>query len=135
MKLSIVVPLYNEFESVRLLHEQINNAIGPVPNLEWEVIYVDDGSVDSSPDILEKLTQEDPQHTRAVILRRNFGQTAAIAAGIDQAQGEIIVLIDADLQNDPADIPLMVEKIDQGYDVVSGWRENRQDAWQYRSSC
>ncbi len=129
MKLSIVIPVYNEIESLPLLQDQIHQAIDTNPELSWEVIYVDDGSRDGSPEILEALALSDPEHTRAVLLRRNFGQTAAIAAGIDHAQGEVIVLMDADLQNDPADIPRMLEKIDQGYDVVSGWREERQDTF------
>lgn len=127
MKLSIVVPVFNETESLPHLHKQIHQAIDPITGLSWELIYVDDGSTDKSPAILEELAQCDPDHTVAVLLRRNFGQTAAIAAGIDHARGEVIVLMDADLQNDPLDIPLMLEKIDQGYDVVSGWREDRKD--------
>jgi len=129
LKLSIVVPVFNETESLPHLHKQIHQAIDPIAGLSWELIYVDDGSTDESPGILEELAQCDPDHTVAVFLRRNFGQTAAIAAGIDHAQGEVIVLMDADLQNDPADIPMMLEKIDQGYDVVSGWRENRKDVF------
>jgi len=88
---------------------------------------VDDGSRDGSQEILEALAEQDPQHAVVVEFRRNFGQTAAIAAGIDHAQGEVIILLDADLQNDPADIPMMIEQLNQGYDVVSGWRVNRQD--------
>jgi glycosyltransferase involved in cell wall biosynthesis len=93
----------------------------------WEVVFVDDGSSDRSLLVLLSLAAADPEHTRVIELRRNFGQTAAIAAGIDHAQGDILVLMDADMQNDPADIPMMLEKIGQGYDVVSGWRLNRQD--------
>jgi glycosyltransferase involved in cell wall biosynthesis len=129
VNLSIVIPVYNETENLRLLQDQIHQAIEPIPDLSWEIIYVDDGSQDGSSDVLEELALADPEHTRAVLLRRNFGQTAAIAAGIDHSQGEIIVLMDADLQNDPADIPLMLEKISQGYDVVSGWREERKDVF------
>jgi glycosyltransferase involved in cell wall biosynthesis len=95
----------------------------------WEVIFVDDGSKDNTDQVLESLASFDPEHTKIVILRRNFGQTTAIATGIDHASGEVIVLLDADLQNDPADIPLLVEKLEEGYDVVSGWRKNRQDAF------
>jgi glycosyltransferase involved in cell wall biosynthesis len=95
--------------------------------MPWELILVDDGSQDNSLEKIRELVKKDPEHLQAVILRRNFGQTAAIAAGIDQAKGDIIVLLDADLQNDPADIPLMVSKINEGYDVVSGWRHDRQD--------
>jgi len=97
------------------------------------VIYVDDGSTDTSPNILEKIAQDDVEHIRVVEFSSNFGQTAAIAAGIDYAQGDIIVLLDADLQNDPADIPMMLEKLNQGYDVVSGWRVNRQDQFLTRT--
>jgi glycosyltransferase involved in cell wall biosynthesis len=93
----------------------------------WEVIFVEDGSSDNSFDVLKSLVEKDPEHVRVVAFRRNFGQTAAITAGIDHAQGEIIVLLDADLQNDPADIPMLLAKLDEGYDLVSGWRKNRKD--------
>ncbi len=126
--LSIVIPVYNEEESLPHLHQTLHQALDPLEKA-WEVVYVDDGSTDASLATLEKLAAEDAQHTRVVVLRRNFGQTAAIAAGIDHASGEVIILMDADLQNDPADIPRMLEKIEQGYDVVSGWRVNRQDAF------
>lgn len=129
MKLSIVVPVYNEEDTLQLLSDSIHTALDTMPELIWELIFVDDGSTDGSLDLLIRLAHDDPKSTRLVALRRNFGQTAAIAAGIDHAQGEIIVLMDADMQNDPADIPMMLEKIDQGYDVVSGWRVNRQDAF------
>jgi glycosyltransferase involved in cell wall biosynthesis len=132
MKLSIVIPVYNEVENLPRLHQAIQEAMCPLANLEWEVIYVDDGSKDASLQALEKLVEEDSTHTKAIELRRNFGQTAAIAAGIDHSCGDIIVLSDADMQNDPADIPMMVEKIEQGYDVVSGWRVNRQDTFTTR---
>ncbi|MFC2025890.1 glycosyltransferase family 2 protein [Chloroflexota bacterium] len=127
MKLSIVIPVYNEAENLVNLHESIHATFDTQNDLEWEVIYVDDGSTDDSLIFLENLANADPQTTTMVALRRNFGQTAAIAAGIDHSQGEIIVLSDADLQNDPSDIPAMIEKIDQGFDVVSGWRVDRQD--------
>jgi len=100
MDLSIIVPIYNEFESIKLLYESVYLNVSPL-KIEWELILVDDGSSDSSPEILEQLAQADPLHVRVVELRRNFGQTAAIAAGIDHSEGETIVLIDADLQNDP----------------------------------
>lgn len=133
MKISIVIPVYNEEENIPHLHPAIHDALDPIPDLDWEVVYVDDGSSDNSLDILEKLAVDDPSHTVVVEFRRNFGQTAAIAAGIDNSVGEIIVLMDADLQNDPQDIPMMLEKIDQGYDVVSGWRVNRQDKFVTRT--
>lgn len=126
MDLSIVVPVYNESDNLRPLYQAIFDSVSPL-NLQWEVILVDDGSRDGSLDVLEDLARLDPLHIRVVALRRNFGQTAAIAAGIDYSDGDIIVLMDADLQNDPADIPMMLEKIQAGYDVVSGWRKNRQD--------
>ena len=126
MDLSIVVPVYNECESLPLLYDAINQAISPL-NRSWEVILVDDGSRDSSPRVMEELAAGDPEHVRYIWLRRNFGQTAAIAAGIDHADGDVIVLMDADLQNDPADIPQMLQEIDAGYDVVSGWRKDRHD--------
>jgi len=129
MNISIIVPVYNESESLPLLHQSLHNSLDDHTEFEWEVIYVDDGSSDDSLEVLEKLTDNDPNYTTTVALRRNFGQTAAIAAGIDYSQGEIIVLLDADLQNDPADIPMMIEKIDQGYDIVSGWRKKRNDTF------
>jgi len=126
--LSVISPVYNEEESVALLHEAVSKALSPL-DLNWELVLVDDGSSDGSLAKLDMLAEKDPQHVRVVQLRRNFGQTTAIAAGIDYSIGEIIVLIDADLQNDPADIPMMLEKIRSGYDVVSGWRVNRQDTF------
>ncbi len=132
MHLTIVAPVYNEEENIPLLHQAIAAAIAPL-GLEWEVILVDDGSQDGSLAALEKLAELDPAHVRVIALRRNFGQTAAIAAGIDHASGDVVVLIDADLQNDPQDIPLMLEKIHEGYDVVSGWRKNRQDDFTTRT--
>jgi glycosyltransferase involved in cell wall biosynthesis len=122
--LSIVIPVYNEVENIPLLHEAIQAAVG---GFQYEVIYVDDGSTDGSLEALEQIVQQDPEHSRMVEFRRNFGQTAAMAAGIDNSSGEIIVTLDADLQNDPADIPNLLEKIDEGYDVVSGWRVDRKD--------
>jgi glycosyltransferase involved in cell wall biosynthesis len=127
MKLSIVVPVYNEVENIPLLFKALVDAVAPLKEYAWEVILVDDGSKDESLPALEKLADEDKEHVRVVALRRNFGQTAAIAAGIDHAEGDIIILMDADMQNDPADIPMMVQKIEEGYDLVSGWRKNRQD--------
>lgn len=128
MDLSVISPVYNEEESVVLLHQAVTRALEPLA-LQWELVLVDDGSSDGSVKQLEALAAQDPQHVRVVELRRNFGQTTAIAAGIDHSQGEIVVLIDADLQNDPADIPMLLEKLNEGYDVVSGWRVNRQDTY------
>jgi glycosyltransferase involved in cell wall biosynthesis len=126
--LSVVAPIYNEHENLPLLHQALTEALKSIPH-PWEVILVDDGSRDNSFAVLETLACSDPEHVRVLSLRRNFGQTAAIAAGIDHAVGDIIVLIDADLQNDPADIPMLLSKIDEGYDVVSGWRKNRKDTF------
>jgi glycosyltransferase involved in cell wall biosynthesis len=109
-----------------VLHKALHNALDEEP-IEWEVVYVDDGSNDASLPILVDIASNDPDHVCVVELRRNFGQTTAIAAGIDHAQGDILVLMDADLQNDPTDIPMMLEKLVQGYDVVSGWRIDRHD--------
>ncbi|MBT7601068.1 MAG: glycosyltransferase family 2 protein [Anaerolineae bacterium] len=128
MYLSLVIPVYNEEESLPLLFDAIHKALDSLPRT-WEVILVDDGSSDQSLNVLKTLAEKDPEHIRVVAFRRNFGQTAAMAAGIDHASGEIIVLLDADLQNDPADIPMMLEKLDEGYDVVSGWRVKRKDTF------
>ncbi|MGB8253420.1 MAG: glycosyltransferase family 2 protein [Anaerolineaceae bacterium] len=131
MKLSVVIPVYNEADNIALLHKAIHQAMKSV-KYSWEMILVDDGSTDKSPDELEKLARKDPKYVRVILLRRNFGQTTAIAAGIDHAGGEIIVMMDADLQNDPLDIPAMIAKIDEGYDVVSGWRHERKDKFLLR---
>ena len=132
MNLSIIIPVYNEVETLPILSQALLDTFNPL-SLEWEVVYVDDGSADGSLSCLESLSKADPEHTCVVALRRNFGQTAAIAAGIDHAKGDVIVLMDADMQNDPADIPAMLEKIEEGYDVVSGWRKNRQDTFLTRT--
>jgi glycosyltransferase involved in cell wall biosynthesis len=126
MKLSVVIPVYNEVDNIPLLHKAIHQALKSV-KYSWEMILIDDGSQDSSPGALEKLAHKDPKFVKVILLRRNFGQTTAIAAGIDHANGDIVVMMDADLQNDPVDIPGMVAKIDEGYDVVSGWRYERKD--------
>lgn len=124
--LSLVVPVYNEEENLPLLYEAIAAALAPLEQ-NWELIFVDDGSRDNSLQVLKRLAEQDEQHVRVVQFRRNFGQTAAIAAGIDYSSGGIIVLLDADLQNDPADIPMLLAKLDEGYDLVSGWRRDRKD--------
>ena len=132
MKVSIIVPVYNEEESLDLLYEAVEKSIKKV-NGYYVLFLVDDGSKDSSPEKIKNIVNQHPDHVSAVILRRNFGQTAAIAAGIDQSVGEIIVLLDADLQNDPADIPPLVEKLSEGYDLVSGWRFHRKDKFLTRT--
>src|SRR5512138_2416246 len=126
MNLSLVIPVYNEEPNLPLLFDAICRAMAPLKK-SWEVIFVDDGSQDGSLNVLRQLAHQDPEHVRVVVFRRNFGQTAAITAGIDYSKGEIIVLLDADLQNDPDDIPLLLAKLDEGYDVVSGWRKFRKD--------
>lgn len=132
MKLSVVVPVYNEEDNLPILHQAIHQALDPLA-IPWEVILVDDGSKDRSPQVLEELACSDPEHVRVLELRRNFGQTAAIAAGIDHSCGEVVVLMDADMQNDPSDIPMMLDKVEEGYDVVSGWRIKRQDTFLTRT--
>jgi glycosyltransferase involved in cell wall biosynthesis len=122
---SIVVPIYNEFESIPHLVEAIAASLQNT-NLSYEVICVDDGSKDGSPQLLKELANSRTD-LRAVILRRNYGQTAAMSAGFNHAQGKVIVTLDGDLQNDPADIPMLIAKLDEGYDLVSGWRQKRQD--------
>ncbi len=125
-RLSIVIPVYNEEANLEPLYRALHDSLASC-RYPWEAILVDDGSTDRSPEILRALAARDPERIRVIFLRRNFGQTAAIAAGIDHAQGDIIVLMDADLQNDPADIPKLLAKMEEGYDVVSGWRKDRQD--------
>ncbi len=124
--LSIVVPIYNEVESLNRLVDAIAAQAGST-QLAYEIVLVDDGSTDGSTDLLRTLASDRPG-LRAVILRRNYGQTAAMAAGFHHAQGNIIVTMDGDLQNDPKDIPVLLNKLNEGYDMVSGWRKNRQDA-------
>lgn len=126
-ELSLITPVYNEEENLPLLYaaiQQVMQSIGKT----WEVIFVDDGSRDKSLAVLETLAKQNPEHVRVVVFRRNFGQTAAITAGVDYAQGDTIILLDADMQNDPADIPLLLAKLDEGYDLVSGWRKDRKDS-------
>ncbi len=132
MKLSIIVPVYNEGENIVLLYKAVEKSVTTM-GIPWELILVDDGSQDNSLEKIKGIVKEHPKHVSAVVLRRNFGQTAAIAAGIDHSEGEIIILLDADLQNDPADIPIMVEKLAEGYDLVSGWRFHRQDKFLTRT--
>lgn len=126
MYLSVVVPVYNEYENIPLLCDAVRKALDGLEK-DWELILVNDGSKDNSMDALKEAAAADPVHVKVIGLRRNFGQTAAIAAGVDHAIGEIIVLMDADLQNDPSDIPAMLAKLDEGYDLVSGWRKDRKD--------
>jgi len=124
--LSIIIPIYNEEESIPPLHENLRQVLEK-QNLPYEVIYVDDGSTDGTFPQLYQLARSD-QHSQIIRLRRNFGQTAAISAGVAHSAGEILVFMDADLQNDPVDIPRLLAKLEEGYDVVSGWRKKRKDA-------
>ena len=124
--LSLVIPVYNEAESLCPLFDAVQQALATVAGT-WEVVFVDDGSRDKSLQVLESLAEQDSEHVRVVVFRRNFGQTAAITAGIDHSHGHTIVLLDSDMQNDPADIPLLLAKLDEGYDLVSGWRKDRKD--------
>lgn len=125
--LSIVIPVYNEDESLRPMHAALLAALTPLGR-PFECIYVDDGSRDGSFEVLRALAAEDPC-VKVVRFRRNFGQTAAMAAGFEHARGEVVFPIDADLQNDPKDIPRMLARLDEGYDIVAGWRQKRQDAY------
>lgn len=127
IEVSVIVPIYNEEESIPLMLEKIIEALEPMGKT-FEMVFADDGSTDRSFDILAELATKDP---RIVVLkfRQNAGQTAAMTAGIEYARGRLLVTMDGDLQNDPADIPMMLGKIDEGYDLVIGWRMNRQDKW------
>ena len=124
-ELSIVVPLYNEAESLPPLVEQLLAALRPLGR-SFELVLVDDGSSDDTAAVLRHLAAQTPELV-AVLLRRNYGQTPAMSAGFDASRGALIVTLDGDLQNDPADIPLLLEQLEQGYDLVSGWRHRRQD--------
>ncbi len=122
---SVVAPIYNEEENVELLCTELHKALLPL-NRPYEIVLVDDGSTDRSWEKMVEMTRTIPC-LRVIRLRRNFGQTAAMSAGFDASRGEVIVTLDADLQNDPADIPKLLERADQGFDVVSGWRKDRKD--------
>ncbi len=123
--LSVVVPVYNEHECIQNVHAAIASTLAAIGR-PAEIIFVDDGSNDGTPPLLDALAEKDPC-VRVIRFRRNFGQTAALRAGFDYARGEVIVSMDGDGQNDPGDIPRLLEKLEQGYDVVNGWRKNRQD--------
>ena len=127
MDLSVVVPIFNEEDNIPILHGRITDALSDA-SLDYELILVDDGSSDNSYPALKRLAAHDDR-VKVVRMRRNFGQTAAMAAGFDLASGRVVVPMDGDLQNDPLDIPLLLAKIDEGYDVVSGWRKDRKDTF------
>ncbi|HVB74621.1 MAG TPA: glycosyltransferase family 2 protein [Ktedonobacteraceae bacterium] len=124
--LSVIIPVLNEEENIPLLHTSVSRVLKE-QQCTYEVIYVDDGSTDDTFQQLGLLTTFDP-YVRVIKLRRNFGQTAAISAGVHYSSGEVLVFMDGDLQNDPVDIPRLLAKLDEGFDVVSGWRKNRKDA-------
>ncbi len=123
--ISVVIPVFNEEDNIKLLYPELKRVLGSLEK-DYEIIFIDDGSTDTTPELLHKICRED-RKVKGIIFRRNFGQTAAISAGFDYAKGEVIVTLDADLQNDPKDIPQLIEKIEEGYDVVSGWRAERED--------
>lgn len=127
LEISIIIPIYNEIENVPLLSGSI---LGVMDKYErpYEVIFIDDGSTDGTHEVLKQVCNKYDSF-KTIRFRKNFGQTAAMAAGFEHAKGDIIIAMDGDLQNDPADIPLLVEKLEEGYDVVNGWRKNRQDAF------
>jgi len=125
--LSVVVPIFNESANLEALHQELHQALEPL-GLDYEVIYVDDGSRDDSFDILARLAKDEPRDV-VVRLRKNFGQTAAMSAGFDHAQGNVIVTMDGDLQNDPRDIPKLLTTLADGYDIAAGWRHDRQDKY------
>ncbi|MCE2928901.1 MAG: glycosyltransferase family 2 protein [Candidatus Caenarcaniphilales bacterium] len=124
---SIFIPVYNEEESLEILQNKIETSM-QATNISYEIVYVDDGSKDKSFEILEKIASN-KKNVKVIKFRRNFGQTAAMSAGIDAASGRVLIPMDSDLQNDPADIPRLMGKINEGYDVVSGWRKNRKDTF------
>lgn len=125
--LSVVVPLYNERDNVDALHEALDFALRDCDHT-YELLFVDDGSRDGTRDALRRMAARDPR-VRVVLLRRNYGQTAAMSCGFDHARGRIVVTMDGDLQNDPADIPRLIGELNRGYDIVCGWRKHRKDAW------
>ncbi len=127
MSVSVVVPIYNEVETLPLLHRAITDVMQPLGR-PYELILVNDGSKDGSTRLLEEIAQGDPC-VKVIEFRRNYGQTAAMQAGIQAASNDVVVLLDGDLQNDPTDIPMMLAKVDEGYDLVHGWRKKRQDAF------
>jgi glycosyltransferase involved in cell wall biosynthesis len=125
--LSVLIPVFNEVDNVGPLHEELDAVLRP-SGRSYELIFVDDGSTDGTALALEAIQARDPKHVRAAFLWRNCGQTAALSAALDLARGDVLVPMDGDRQNDPADVPKLLETLEKGFDVVSGWRRNRQDA-------
>jgi glycosyltransferase involved in cell wall biosynthesis len=127
LQISVVIPVYNEQESLEKLHKELALVLSKIGKT-YEIIFVDDGSTDASLEVLKTIRKKNKK-VRIISFRKNFGQTAALSAGFDYAQGETIITLDADLQNDPRDIPKLLKKIDEGYDVVSGWRKERKEPY------
>ena len=130
MSISVIIPVYNERENVLPLYRQLDMVLRPLGR-NYEVLFVDDGSSDGTDEQLRRLAESDVR-IKVVRFRRNYGQTAAMQAGFDLASGDVLITMDGDLQNDPGDIPMMLEKLQEGYDLVHGWRRDRQDAWLHR---
>lgn len=127
MDISVISPIYNEAKNIKRLHREIQDLMDErYEHRDWEIIFIDDGSTDGSYRILREISEEDNK-VKVIKFRRNFGQSAALNAGFDHAEGKIIITIDADLQNDPKDIPRLIDKLKEGYDCVSGWRKERKD--------
>jgi glycosyltransferase involved in cell wall biosynthesis len=126
--LTVVIPVFNERDNVEPTFDELTAALDRLDDWSAEVIWVDDGSTDGSSQLLRRLPDRDPRH-RVIRFRRNFGQTAALSAGFEHASGSVIVTLDGDLQNDPADIPRLLAKLDEGFDIVNGWRRDRKDTF------
>jgi len=131
-ELSVVIPVYNEKENLRQLYTRLKGVMDSLGR-GYEIIFVDDGSTDGSSEILDEIASKPGSRVTVVHFRRNFGQTAALDAGFRQSRGEVVITLDADLQNDPSDIPILLEKLEEGYDIVSGWRKERKDAFVNRT--
>ncbi len=131
IELSITIPVYNEEQNLPILYERLKKVLDSLGK-SYEIILVDDGSTDRSWEIIKELAEKDP-HVVGIKFRRNYGQTAAMSAGFEHARGKIVVAMDADLQNDPEDIPKLLEKLEEGYDIVSGWRKDRKDPFLTRT--
>ena len=123
--ISIVIPAYNEEENIPVLYERLKKVLDSLGK-DYEIIFVDDGSEDRTPEVLKEIAEKDKK-VKVIRFRRNYGQTAAMYAGFEHAKGDVIITMDADLQNDPEDIPKLLEKMEEGYDIVSGWRKDRKD--------
>jgi glycosyltransferase involved in cell wall biosynthesis len=127
-RISVVIPLLNEEESLRELASRLHEVLMPMTNGEYEVLFIDDGSTDNSYHVLQSLNRENTRF-HAIRFRRNYGKSAALAVGFSRAEGDIVITMDADLQDDPSELPALCEKIHSGYDLVSGWKKKRYDPW------